>query len=112
MDLDVGIVAVGLARQERLDLARVRLLSEAEQSLLRLGNDVVVPLLLAEGDQLDIIVEFAGQTVESGERGFELLALAHQALRAAAVAPKVRRLRLAVERCQPRPGLVGVKDAS
>ena len=71
---------------------------QAAQSLLGLGDDVVVALLLAEGDELDIIVEFAGQTVESGERGFELLALAHQALRAAAVAPEVRGLDLAVER--------------
>jgi hypothetical protein len=87
-------------------------LLEAEESLLDLGDDVIVTLLLAEGEKLDIIVELAGKAVEGGERGFELLALAHQALGAAAVAPKVRRLGLAVERCQPRPGLVGVKDAS
>ncbi len=68
------------------------------ERLLGLGDDVLVALLLAEGDELDIVVELAGNAVEGGERGLELLALAHQALRAAAVAPEVRGLGLAVER--------------
>ena len=54
MDLDIGVVGVGLAREKRLDLARVRLLPEAEQRLLGLGDDVLVALLLAEGEKLDI----------------------------------------------------------
>ena len=57
-----------------------------------------VALLLAERDQRDVVVEFAGDAVEGAERGLELLALAHQALRAAGVVPEIRGLGLAVER--------------
>ena len=97
MNLDIGVIGVGLAREERLNLPRMGLLPEAEQRLLRFGDDVLVPLLLAELDERDVVVELADDPVERANGTLELLALAHQALRAAAVAPEVRRLGLAVE---------------
>ena len=98
MNLDIGVVGVGLAGQQRLDLAGVGLLPQADQRLLGLGDDVLVALLLAKGDHLDMVVELADNAVERAKRGLELLALAHQALGAAAVAPEIRGLGLAVER--------------
>jgi hypothetical protein len=59
---------------------------------------VLVALLLAKGDHLDMVVELADNAVERAERRLELLALAHQALGAAAVAPEIWGLGLAVER--------------
>ena len=56
-----------------------------------------VYLLLAELDERDLIVQFADNAVERVEGALELLAFAHQALRAAAVAPKVRRFGLTIE---------------
>ena len=98
MNLDIGVIGVGLAREQRLDLPGVGLLPQPDERLLGLGDDVVVTLLLAKGDELDMVVELADNAVERAERGLELLALAHQALSAAAVAPEVRGLGLAVER--------------
>ena len=59
-----------------------------------------------------IVVEFAIDAVEGAEGGFELLALAHQALGAKRIVPEAGRLRLAVELAQPRLCLFGVKDTS
>jgi hypothetical protein len=75
----------------------VGLLSQFDERLFGLGDDMLIALLLAKSDEFDIIVELAGQTVEIFECGFELLALAHQGLRAAAVAPEIGGLNLAVE---------------
>ena len=76
----------------------MRLLPQLGERGLGLGDDAGVAFFLAERDQRDIVVEFAGEAVEGAERGFELLALAHQALRAARVVPEIGGLDLAVER--------------
>jgi hypothetical protein len=75
----------------------VGLLAQPLKRLLGFGDDVLVPLLLAEFDERDLIVELADNAVERAERVFDLLSLAHQALRAAAVAPEIRGLGLAIE---------------
>ena len=112
VDLDIGVVGVRLAGQQRLHLAGMGLLPQLAQRRFRLGDDALVALLLAESDKREIVVEFAGEAVECVERRLDLLALAHQALRAARVVPEVGGFRLAVELGQPRLCLVGVKDAS
>ena len=61
-------------------------------------DDALVALLLAERDELDIVVELANETREAGERAVELLPLAHDALRARRVVPEIGSLDLAVER--------------
>ena len=98
MNLDIGVVSIGFAGQQRLDLPRVGLLTQPDERLLGLGDDVFVALLLAESDEFDIVVQLADNTIEGGERSLKLLALAHQALSAAAVAPEIRSFGLAVER--------------
>jgi hypothetical protein len=97
MNLDIGVVAVGLAREQRLYFPGVGLLPQTVKRLLGFRNDVRVPLLLAEFDERDLIVELADNAVKRAERAFDPLALAHQALGAAAVAPKIRCLGFAVE---------------
>ena len=53
VDLDVGVVAVRLARQHRLDLAAFGLDLQRLQRRLRLGDDGAVALRLGELDQSD-----------------------------------------------------------
>jgi hypothetical protein len=98
VNLDIGVVGVGLPGQKRLDLAGVRLLPQFVQSGLGLTDDRLIALLLAESNQRDVVVEFAGNALEGGERELELLALAHQALRTAGVVPEAGMFRLAVKR--------------
>ena len=64
MDLDIGVVGVGLAGEQRLDLAGVGLLPQLGERGLGLGDDAGIALLLAERDQRDVVVEFAGDAVE------------------------------------------------
>jgi hypothetical protein len=59
-----------------------------------------------------LVVELADDAVEGAKSALELLSLAHQALRAAAVAPEIRGLGLAIKDGEPLLGLIGVKDAS
>jgi hypothetical protein len=75
----------------------MHLLAKSLERILGLGDDALVPFFFAKGGKLDIVVELAGDAVEGGERGFELLALAHQALRAPRVAPEIGGFGFAVE---------------
>src|SRR6476659_9214632 len=67
MDLDIGVVGVGLAREQGPDLAAVRLLPQLGERDLGVGDDAGVTLLLAERDQRDVVVEFADDAVEGAE---------------------------------------------
>ena len=65
MDLDIGVVGVGLAGEQRLDLALMRLGPELLQRRLGFGDDARIALLLAERNELDIVVELANETRRS-----------------------------------------------
>src|SRR5262245_35638844 len=112
MNLDIGVIAVGLAREQRLHFPGVSLLPQAVKRLLSFRDDVRVPLLLAEFDERNLIVELSDNAVKRAERAFDPLALTHQALGAAAVVPEIRGLGLAIELSQSQPRAIGVKDAS
>jgi hypothetical protein len=72
-------------------------LAQALQCILGLGDDAFVSFLLTKRDKLDVVIELAGDAVEGGERSLDLLALAHQALRAPRVAPEVGCFSFAIE---------------
>src|SRR5258707_366333 len=59
MNLEIGIETVGLARQQRLQLAARNFLLEVLQRLLGLGHDALVVLGLAELDHANIVLELA-----------------------------------------------------
>ena len=59
MNFDIGVIGVGLAGQQRLDLAGMGLLPKLLQRGLGLGDDALVALLLAEGCQRDMVIERA-----------------------------------------------------
>ena len=64
MNLDIGVILIGFAGKQRLDLARMGFLTELDQRLLGLGDDVLVTLLLAESNQLDIVVKLPAQAMK------------------------------------------------
>ena len=57
MDFQIGLVAVGLAREQRLGLAPRDLGLELAQRVLGVGDDRLILLGLAELDHADIVVE-------------------------------------------------------
>ena len=112
MDLDIAVVGVGLAREQRLELPAIDLGLELPERLLGLGDDARILLGLAEADHGDLVVELLVDAGDGGELAFERGALLHHALRALLVAPEARILGLAVELGQADARLVNVKDAS
>ena len=60
MDFEIGVVGVGLARQQRLELAaRDFVLAAFFSAALGLGDDRLIVLGLAELDHADVVVELA-----------------------------------------------------
>ena len=97
MDLDVGVVAVGLAGQQRLELAAVALGLQRLQRAQALGLGRFVALGLAEFDQRRSVLEVAGNLGERTEPVLEHCALAHQLLRGLGVVPEARIFGFGVE---------------
>src|SRR5262249_34924121 len=112
MHLEIAVVRVRFARQKRLELAARDLRPQGAQGILRIADDALIFLGLAEIDQADVIVELA---LDAGDRAkliVERCALLHQALRTLIVVPEVRVLGEAVQLFQPPLRLVDVKDTS
>ncbi len=97
MDFDIGVVAVGLARQQRLELAAFALdLQRAKRGeAFGLGRGVVFHL--AEFDERDGVFEIAVDLLDAAEPVFEHGALAHQLLRGFRVVPEARVFGFGVE---------------
>jgi len=94
---EIGIVGVGLAREQRLELAPRHLGLELLQRRFRLGNGFLIFLGLAELDHGQLVVELLFDAGDGSELVFERGALLHHALCALLVIPEVGILCLAVE---------------
>ena len=112
MDLDIGVVLIDLAGEQRLDLPALRLIPEASQLTDALGLGLGVGFRLAELDERDRILELGLETRERSKPFFELGALAHDFLRRLGIVPKVRIFGFGVEFREPARGGIDVKDAS
>jgi len=97
MDFEIGVVAVGLARQHGFDLARPGLAGQRADRRLGLGDDGRVALLLAELDQAEIVLERLGEAAHRPDAVVERLALAHQLLGFLRVIPETGILRAHVQ---------------
>ena len=97
MDFDVGVVAVGLARKQRLHLVAIGLLGEAFQRSQPLSHDLVVALGLAHFDEFDGIGHLALDLAHGRDRGFEALLLLRDCLRLLGIVPQRRILHARVE---------------
>ena len=89
VDLDVGVVAVGLAREQRLDLLAAGLGGELAQRGLAFADGGLVLLGFAQLDQRDGVVEVALELAVGVDRALQRLALAHDLLRRLRVAPEL-----------------------
>jgi hypothetical protein len=112
MNFDIRIVGVGLAREERFELAPRDFRLELLQRRFRLGDGLLVFLGLAELDHGELIVELLLDAANGGQLLLERGALLHHALGALLIVPQRGVFRLLVEFGKPRARLVDVKDAS
>ena len=112
MDFEIGVVGVGLARQQRLELAPRRLGLQPLQRVLGFGDDALILLGLAELDHADLVVELALHAADGVELIVERGALLHHALGAGGVVPESGVFGLRVQLGETRLGCVEVKDAS
>ena len=112
MDLEIGFVGVGLARQQRFELAPRRFGLELLEHRLGLGDDALILLGVAELDHGDLVVEVALHPADGVELVVERVALLHHALGAGGVVPEVGIFGLRVQLGEARLGCVEVKDAS
>ena len=112
MDFEIGVVGVGFAREQRLELAPRGLGLERLEHRLGLGDDALILLGLAELDHGDLVVEIALDPADGVELIVERVALLHHALGAGGVVPETSGLRPARSARRGAPWLVEVKDAS
>ena len=104
VDLEEGVVAVGLAVEQRLDLPLRRLLAQRRDRRLGVGHHRRVALGLAELDQLALVRELPLQPAVRVDRVREQLPVAHQLLRPRRVVPEVGRLGHRVQLFEPVRG--------
>ena len=106
MDFEIGIELVGLARQQRFQLAPRDLLLQGLQRLLGFGDDAGIVLGLAELDHADIVLELALDLADAGQRILQRGALLHQLLCLLGIVPEIGIFGELVQLGQPRRRLL------
>ena len=101
VDLEEGVVAVGLAVEQRLGLPGRRQVAQRPDRGLGVGDHGGVALGLAELDQLLLVGEVLGEALVAVEGVGEGLAVAHQLLGAGRVVPERRVLGHRVQLFEP-----------
>ena len=112
MDFEIGIELVGLARQQRLQLAPRDFVLQVLQRLFGVGDDGRIVLGLAELDHADIVLELTLDLADAGQRILQRGALLHQLLCFLGIVPEIGVFGELVQLSQPRRRLLDVKDAS
>ena len=112
MDLEIGIEPVGLAAEQRLEFAAGNFLFQRLQRGLGLGDNAFVVLGFAELDHADIVLEFALDLADAGERILQRGSLLHQFLGLLGIVPEIGIFSELVQLRQARRGCIDVKDAS
>ena len=112
MDLDVGVVRVGLAGEQGLDLPALRLRLDLADRGLSLGDGRRIVLGLPELDQGQGVVEIPLQSPDRRDPLVERGALANDGLRRLGVVPEVGVLGAGVQLGEAFLGGSPVKDAS
>ena len=112
MDFEIGIEPVGLARQQRFQLAPRDFLLQVLQRLLGLGDHALIVLGFAELDHADIVLELALDLADAGKRILQRGALLHQLLGLLGIVPEIGIFGELVQLGEASRGLFDVKDAS
>jgi hypothetical protein len=98
VDLDIAVVAVGFAGEQRLDLHAAGCAAQRQQCRLGFLHDVGIALGLAKLDQLPVVADARLEGADVPDGGVELVALAHDVAGLVGIAPEIGRLRLGGER--------------
>ena len=101
VDFQERVVGIRLAVEQCLKLFLRGGADQRGQSGLGLFDDACVPLHLAQFDQLDIVLQTAGQELVGVHRVDQVLPLAHQLLRLGRIAPQVGRFDQRIKLLQP-----------
>ena len=112
VNFEIGVVIVGLARQQRFELAPRHFGLEIAQGGFGLGDDFLILLRLAELDHRHLIVELLLHAGERAEIVVERGALAHHAAGGLRIVPEIGVFGLTVQLCKPGARFIDVKDAS
>jgi hypothetical protein len=112
MDLEKGVVVVGLARQQAFDTARLDPRRQGFERRLAFGPDAVVALGLGHLDQFNSILVFLDDLPIGADGGVEMGPLAHQFLGLAGIAPEIGVLGKRVQLVESASRGIVVKDAS
>ena len=112
MDLEIGVVAVRLAGEERLDLLALSTMHDGGDSLLTLDDRSFIALPFAELDKHAGIIELALERRDGLEARVEVGALAHHLLRFCGIVPKRAGFGERVQLGETLLRFIPVKDAS
>src|SRR5437868_1652699 len=112
MDLEIGIEPVGLAREQRFQLAARHFLFEIFQRGLGLADHACIVLGLAELDHADVVFELALDLADALKRILQRGALLHQLLGLLGIVPEIGVFGELVQLGQSCRGFLDVKDAS
>ena len=112
IDLDDGVIAVHLAREQALELALLGLGDQALEVGLGGGEGLVVALRLGEFGEPVGVLGLALEPLHRLDPGGEAVALAHQLLRRLAIRPQRRVLGARVQFLEATDRGIPVKDAS
>jgi hypothetical protein len=110
--LEEAVVAIGLAREERLEPALIRRRLERPDNGFALGDRSRIVLGLAELDQGRRVIQFLLKRPDDVDRLVELRALALQPLGLLRIAPEIGIVRERIQLVETPDRLVPVKDAS
>jgi hypothetical protein len=112
MYFEEGVITVGFAGQERLNLTFLNFGSKDGERSLRVAHHLFVIFLFAKLDQTGGIVE-AGVELRIGcQRRIQMLPLAKKLLSAQGIIPKTRVFNDRVQTRETGRGFVPVKDTS
>ncbi len=112
MNLEIGIEPVGLAAQQRFELAARDFLLQRFQRGLGFRHHAFIVLGFAEFDHADIVVEFALDLADAAERILQRGPLLHQLLGLLGIVPEIGIFCELVQFGETRRGCIDVKDAS
>ena len=108
----IGIEAVGLAREQRFQLAARDFLLQGLERVLGLDHHALVVLGFAERDHFDIVVELTLDLADAFERIHQRGALLHQLLGLLGIVPEIGIFGELVQLGEASRGCLDVKDAS
>ena len=112
MNFEIGIEPVGLAAEQRFELAARDFLFQGLQRGLGFGHHAFIVLGFAEFDHADIVIELALDLADACKRILQRGPLLHQFLGFLGIVPEIGVFRELVQLRKARRGCIDVKDAS